>query len=634
MIQKNMRGLFGKLYILAAVLLWCIIYLLHINWQFGDEPLTVTYTESSYFQKRVQQDADILAAQLRELISTEDETTFSVLSTQLTDYWKESNFDVSMVFQYWIDGRKWISSNDAYNGYAVYNSWQYYYQHNLSYNNIRASSFLLEEDWKHMYSPIQPLYNITVFFADFEHPDIYATEKALFERYAKTGYLTLFVYSVTFIIFISYGLYLYIKKVKPNSSIPRICFEELVLLTTLLLFSGFAITQNSSLLTKVLTWSLISIPLLIFVIIFSHLIKDRHQYPLHQNSLLIQTFLHWPANRSHVIFSFFLLIFTSLLFLIMACLSILPWLAFFYLEMILLIFICFLLHHNFERLDFLQEFSSISQGLPISSQLHSTFYQHTAKLLDPISEQVRDLIDQRMKVERLKVDLITNVSHDLKTPLTSIITYIRLLEKETSLPEKPASYLQVLSDKTLQLKALTEDLIEAARLTSGNEKFTPQHLNFGEMLRQANGEFAESMDKSELELISSIPNEELPAWIDSNKTWRIISNLYGNACKHAMPGTRLYVDAGLSEDTVWFCMKNTSRLQLNIPPEMLLERFMQGDPSRSNGGNGLGLTIARELTQLQGGTFDLEIYGDLFMVKLSLPRYKSEDRPLPNQYDA
>lgn len=229
------------------------------------------------------------------------------------------------------------------------------------------------------------------------------------------------------------------------------------------------------------------------------------------------------------------------------------------------------------------------------------------------------MVEQTVKAERLKVDLITNVSHDLKTPLTSIITYIRLLEKEGKLQGKAEEYLQVLSEKSLQLKRLTEDLLDAARITSGSEKAEPERLNFAEMVLQANGEFARALEEKNLELISHLEREEMYARIDGQKTWRILSNLYGNVCKYSLPGTRVYADLTEERGMLCFCLKNISRDPLNLPAEELMERFVQGDSSRSGGGNGLGLAIASDLARLQGGELRLAISGDLFTAELRLP---------------
>ena len=253
-------------------------------------------------------------------------------------------------------------------------------------------------------------------------------------------------------------------------------------------------------------------------------------------------------------------------------------------------------------------------------------YQQMGEAMERMADRIRKIVDQNVKAERLKADLITNVSHDLKAPLTSIITYTRLMEKEGGLSAKSSHYLKVLLDKSTQLKRLTEDLLDAAKITSGNETIHPQQLHFGEMVLQANGEFAEMMDEKNLDIISKVPSETMDAWIDGAKTWRILSNLYANACKYALPQTRVYVDVSENENEVCFCMKNISKEPLNIPPDELMERFVRGDRARSGGGNGLGLAISGDLAKLQGGRLELEISGDLFTARLYLPKYKKAEK--------
>lgn len=253
-------------------------------------------------------------------------------------------------------------------------------------------------------------------------------------------------------------------------------------------------------------------------------------------------------------------------------------------------------------------------------------YQQMGEAMERMADRIRKIVDQNVKAERLKADLITNVSHDLKTPLTSIITYTRLMEKEGGLSAKSSHYLKVLLDKSTQLKRLTEDLLDAAKITSGNETIHPQQLHFGEMVLQANGEFAEMMDEKNPDIISKVPSETMDAWIDGAKTWRILSNLYANACKYALPQTRVYVDVSENENEVCFCMKNISKEPLNIPPDELMERFVRGDRARSGGGNGLRLAISGDLAKLQGGRLELEISGDLFTARLYLPKYKKAEK--------
>ena len=228
-------------------------------------------------------------------------------------------------------------------------------------------------------------------------------------------------------------------------------------------------------------------------------------------------------------------------------------------------------------------------------------------------------IQQQMEHERLKAELVTNVSHDLKTPLTSVINYVALLQKELP-PDGPyREHLQVLQEKSLQLKSLTDDLLELSRLNAGAEKPQLEIRDFGEIVRQANGEYAEALEIHQLELRSDLPTEPVQVPMDGGKLWRVLQNLYGNVVKYALEGTRVYVALAREEQEAHFYIRNISRQALNLPPQELMERFVRGDRSRHTQGNGLGLSIAQTLMELQNGRFQLDIQGDLFTAHLYLP---------------
>ena len=206
--------------------------------------------------------------------------------------------------------------------------------------------------------------------------------------------------------------------------------------------------------------------------------------------------------------------------------------------------------------------------------------------INNIKKGIDNAVNEKVKSERLKTDLITNVSHDLKTPLTSIINYANLLKKENIENENAQKYIEILENKSKKLKNLTEDLIEASKISSGNETVNLQKLNFAEMILQANGEFAEKYESKDLKLISKIEKEGIFAQLDSKKMWRVLENIYNNAYKHSLEGTRIYVNVE-QNDKIVFTMKNISKEELNITPEELMERFVRGDKSRTSGGNGL-----------------------------------------------
>ena len=226
-------------------------------------------------------------------------------------------------------------------------------------------------------------------------------------------------------------------------------------------------------------------------------------------------------------------------------------------------------------------------------------------------------VDQRMRSERLKTELITNVSHDIKTPLTSIINYVDLLAKE-DLPDTAADYVAVLDRQSRRLKKLTEDLVEASKASTGNITVHLQPIVVNEIVRQAMGDYDQRLAAGKLEVIVTASGEDLAAMADGRLLWRVLDNLLSNVCKYALSGSRVYLDLERAGDRVRLTVKNISRDPLNISAEELMERFVRGDASRHTEGSGLGLSIARSLMELMGGTFSIAVDGDLFKAELTL----------------
>ncbi len=231
-------------------------------------------------------------------------------------------------------------------------------------------------------------------------------------------------------------------------------------------------------------------------------------------------------------------------------------------------------------------------------------------------------VENSIKNERLKTDLITNVSHDIKTPLTSIINYIDLLKRENIQDSKIQGYLEVLEAKAQRLKVLTEDVVEASKVSSGNVTLECMNLNLVEMVQQTSGEFSEKFENRGLREVINLPEEPAVIWADGRRMWRILENIYNNVAKYAMEGTRVYSDLSQTEEQVIFSLKNISEQPLNISADELTERFIRGDVSRSTEGSGLGLSIAKNLASLMGGKFELYLDGDLFRVTITFPRVK------------
>lgn len=230
-----------------------------------------------------------------------------------------------------------------------------------------------------------------------------------------------------------------------------------------------------------------------------------------------------------------------------------------------------------------------------------------------------DAVSARLKSERFKADLITNVSHDLKNPLTSITSYVKLLQKPDNTPQQQREYLEILDKKSQQLKKLTENLIEYSKLSSGSEPVHLEKRNLSELVLQVSGAYEEELERQGLALKRTMDSMEVFIPMDGDKMMRILENLYQNVCKYSLEGSRVYVRLGVQGGYAEFSIMNISREPLNIPADELLERFTRGDASRSTEGNGLGLSIVKSLVELQGGSFEVDIRGDLFCASVKMP---------------
>ncbi len=251
------------------------------------------------------------------------------------------------------------------------------------------------------------------------------------------------------------------------------------------------------------------------------------------------------------------------------------------------------------------------------------FRKEFANALNGVHEVFLNSVMESTKNERMQTDLITNVSHDIKTPLTSIINYVGLLKRENINNDKAKGYIEILEQKSLRLKHLTEDLVEASKISSGNIKLECTQIQMQEMIYQVGGEFADKFDARGLTLIENLPKESLYIRADGRRLWRVLDNLYNNVAKYAMPNSRVYVDLVDLGEEIKFSIKNISEQRLNIEAKDLTERFIRGDISRSTEGSGLGLSIAKNLTELQGGRFDIYLDGDLFRITITFPKLEA-----------
>ena len=239
-----------------------------------------------------------------------------------------------------------------------------------------------------------------------------------------------------------------------------------------------------------------------------------------------------------------------------------------------------------------------------------------AQYINRIGDGLDAAVEKSLKDERLKTELITNVSHDLKTPLTSIINYVDLLKRKNFTDPEVLKYLEVLDAKAHRLKSLTEDVVEASKASTGNIALEMTDLNFVELVHQVIGEFEEKFEERNLTMVVHFDEEEAIICADGRRLWRVLENVFGNASKYAMENTRVYVDVKVDRPNVQLSLKNISAQPLNISADELTERFIRGDVSRNTEGSGLGLSIAKDLVQLQGGEFKLYLDGDLFKVTI------------------
>ena len=265
----------------------------------------------------------------------------------------------------------------------------------------------------------------------------------------------------------------------------------------------------------------------------------------------------------------------------------------------------------------LKEIYEGKQEVYLSTDELEGVLKEMAIYVNDIAGGFSNAIAESMKSERLKTELITNVSHDIKTPLTSIINYVDLLKKEEIENDKIKEYIEILDKKSQRLKKLTEDLIEASKVSSGSVKLNIESINIKELFNQCIGEFKDKFEEKNLKIEVSMPNKEIRINADNRYMYRIIENLFSNITKYALEASRVYIDMEEEQRNLKISIKNISKDKLNISSDELMQRFVRGDRSRYTEGSGLGLSIAKSLTELQGGTFNISIDGDLFKVDMT-----------------
>ena len=296
---------------------------------------------------------------------------------------------------------------------------------------------------------------------------------------------------------------------------------------------------------------------------------------------------------------------------------------------LLLLFFCITKAYRREQLlKGLKEISGGNLQYKIPSDKLSGDDKRIAEYINNIGSGLDAAVESSVKNERMKTELITNVSHDLKTPLTSIISYIDLLKRENFTDPKVLEYLDILEAKAARLKVLTEDVVEASKASTGNMTLNMTDIDFVEMLHQVIGEFEERFEEHHLTMMVHFPDEPSVIHADGQRMWRVLENIFGNVTKYAMENTRVYAEVQNARNQVIFSLKNISAQPLNFAAEELTERFVRGDVARNTEGSGLGLSIAKSLTELQGGKFQLYLDGDLFKVTITF-QARTPGQPAP-----
>ncbi|NFU12119.1 HAMP domain-containing histidine kinase [Clostridium sporogenes] len=288
-------------------------------------------------------------------------------------------------------------------------------------------------------------------------------------------------------------------------------------------------------------------------------------------------------------------------------------------SIITILYIALLIRYLFKKADYLNEILKATKEIACGN-LDYIIKEHKGDILGKISHNINNMkegykrsLEEQVKSERLKTELITNVSHDLKTPLTSIINYIDLLKKEDLSKDEVNAYISVLDRKSERLKFLIEDLFEASKMSSGSIELNIERIDVTALLKQALGEFQQKIKKSSLQLKFKCNNKAY-ANLDGKKTWRVFENLINNIIKYSEPNTRVYIDLIQTDTKIIITMKNISHYEMNFTSDEIFERFKRGDKSRNTEGSGLGLAIAKSIVELQGGNLNINIDGDLFKV--------------------
>ncbi|MBR3767864.1 MAG: hypothetical protein IKL10_06450 [Clostridia bacterium] len=432
-------------------------------------------------------------------------------------------------------------------------------------------------------------------------------------------------------VFIFYSAGFIPKKEKPVArGLHAIYFDVYILITVLAAVGCFALIDTYDMLFNILGFIGLALLLLGFIYTFAVRLRTKSLktgtliykvYKAVKNAAEVMDEASGSKLRIFLVTATFLLISACeiVCFMILETSSYAIGVILFFVRLIEIPFVILLL----VALTALQSGAkAISKG-DVSYRIRNSFLvgplKKHADYLNSINDAVNCAVEERLKSESLKTELITNVSHDLKTPLTSIVNYVDLLKKEDIDNPKALQYIEVIDRQSQRLKKLTIDIVEASKAATGNIEVNCENTVLNVILLQTNGEYIERLEEKALTLVQEIPENDITISTDGRLLWRVIDNLMNNICKYSMPGTRVYLTLWENKGKAFISFRNISRNKLNISPENLTERFVRGDTSRNTEGSGLGLSIANSLTEILGGKLSIIIDGDLFKVTLSFP---------------
>lgn len=430
-----------------------------------------------------------------------------------------------------------------------------------------------------------------------------------------------------------------------KSKVDRRFLVDLIVFIVAVILWSFAVIEYSYAFGLNLDFSILSFVQKLLAVIILGILSGRlflyfnappNERSLWHGSVLIDYFHMWRTGIRNSLQNWRITLVLMILFLLTAIAGICAWLAATYYSsyqlswfilyelLYVLVVVPYILVKLRRFVAILNGSKEISEG-NIQNAIQDTGKDALSQLADYINNMkvgYQSALENQMKSERLKTELITNVSHDLKTPLTSIINFVDLLKKEAYPTETARSYIDTLDRKALRLKLLIEDLFEVSKMASGTVELDIAYVDVATLLTQSIAESNTNMGQASLVIRERIANFPIHAYLDGNKMWRIFENLIGNAQKYSLPGTRIYIYLDETEDQVVLKIQNTSAYEIDFAAEELFERFKRADVSRQTEGSGLGLAIVKSIVELHGGEIKVEIHGDQFNVILHLPKQR------------